>query len=67
MSTTSNYNRLADCEAALLQARNLARAAAEELPTARATRAAQLVDQIENAIAWVQRISFYCEADGVTR
>lgn len=57
------HELLLDCETHLLRARNLARDAAAELSDARATRAHQLVDQIENCMAWVQRISFYVGSD----
>ncbi|MFA5711854.1 hypothetical protein [Mycolicibacterium sp.] len=43
--------------------------ASEQLTGARRTRTVQLMDQIENCLAWAQRIGFYIEADqkAVTR
>ncbi|MDV3129087.1 hypothetical protein M1247_29570 [Mycobacterium sp. 21AC1] len=63
MSTTTPY--LKDCETALLKARGSAHSARAELSGARATRTAQLADQIEASLAWVQRIQFYAKADEV--
>lgn len=60
-TTTIAY--LKDCEAALLKARGSVNSARAESTGSRATRCGQLVDQIENSLAWAQRIRFYLEAD----
>lgn len=58
--TTIQY--LQDAEAALLKARGSVHSAMAELSGSRATRCSQLIDQIENCLAWDQRIRFYLEA-----
>ncbi len=61
MTTTIQY--LQDAETALLKARGSVNSARAESTGSRATRCGQLVDQIENSLAWAQRIRFYLEAD----
>lgn len=59
--TTSAYLR--DCEQALLRAKGSASSAAAELVGSRQTRVLQLIDQIEQALSWAQRIEFHVRAD----
>lgn len=61
MNTTAAY--LADAERSLLAARGSLYSAKAEMLGGRATRTGQLIDQVENCLAWAQRVSFYLESD----
>lgn len=61
MSTTSAYLR--DAEQALQRAKGSAHSAAAELVGSRQTRVLQLIEQIEQALSWAQRVEFYVRAD----
>jgi hypothetical protein len=61
MSTTWAYLR--DCEEALLRAKGSAHSAAADLVGSRQTRVLQLIEQLEQALSWAQRIEFYVRAD----
>jgi hypothetical protein len=57
---------LASCRRGLSEALRDARTAAGALTGARATRAEQLADQIEQAISWCDRIAFYVQCDATS-
>lgn len=59
--TTIQY--LQDAEAALLKAKGSVCSARAELSGARATRCNQLVEKLEDNLAWVSRIRFFLECD----
>jgi hypothetical protein len=66
-TTTTNADgalvALKRAKSSLLAAREDTAIAADQLAGARATRARQLCDQIEQCIAWADRIRFYVTCD----